>query len=310
MEFVAFVSAINDGRPVQGLTVYAAHGPASAILLRQPGADAAPLLVCIHGGGCNARYFDLRGFSTAAAARKRGMAVLLVNRPGFGGNPPLGDEHAIRDTAPLVRGFIEQVSAEHLGGSRDVVMIGHSIGGAIALAIASAPGELPLRGVAVSGIGDLPGPDVVKLGSSPAADVLAADGFAPLFLGPEGTYSWQGPVALRRASEPWRASEVFEVVHEWPKRWSEIARRIAVPVHLRLAEHDRIWETGPAAVERLGAMLVASPRVDAALLADGGHVYEIHKRGPELIESQLAFLQSCVATGGVSSPLTVADWHS
>jgi len=295
---------------MSGVTLQSNDGPLSGILLREATAGAGPLLVCIHGGGCNARYFDLRGFSTAAAARVRGMAVLLVNRPGFGGNPPLGGEHAIQETAPLIRAFVEQVRADELGGGGDVVMIGHSIGGAIALAIASEPGELPLRAIAVSGIGDVPGPEVIKLGSSSPEDVLAADGFAPLFLGPEGTYSWQGPVALRRASEPWKASEVAEVVHEWPKRWPGIARRIEIPVHFRLAEHDRIWEAGHAAVARMADGLTRSARVDAALLTDGGHVYEVHKRGPELIASQLDFLESCAAPGcGASAPRTVADWH-
>ena len=55
---------------------------------------------------------------------------------------------------------------------------------------------------------------------------------------------------------------------------------------------------------------MASPRVDAALLPEGGHVYEIHKRGPELIASQLDFLESCVAQDrGAPMPQTVANQH-
>ena len=43
--------------------------------------------------------------------------------------------------------------AEADGKGRGIVLIGHSIGGAIAATIASAPGDLPIIGLAISGVG-------------------------------------------------------------------------------------------------------------------------------------------------------------
>lgn len=113
---------------------------------------------------------------------------------------------------------------------------------------------------------------------------------ASLLLGPKGSYSWNAPIALRKAREPWHASEVEEIVRRWPERWSKLASDIDIPVHLRIAEHEQIWETGQAVIARMRGRLVRSPAVDAAILPQGGHLYEIHKRGHELIASQLNFL--------------------
>lgn len=250
-----------------------------------------PLLLCIHGGGCNAGYFDLPGFSTAAAALKRGLPVLLVNRPGHGGNPPLHGNRQIEHAARLIRAFVDEVRSEHLPGCAGIAIIGHSIGGAVALTMASARGDWPLRGVAVSGIGEVPTPAVRDWWSAPDPDLfVSAEAAVRLFLGPEGTYSWRAPIALRKSSEPWCKAEVAEVIREWPRRLPELASRIDVPVHLRLADHDRIWESSDTALAQFRARFHNAPRADAGILPDGGHLYEIHIRGHELVQSQLAFL--------------------
>lgn len=267
-------------------------GLTSGVLIAEAEVDPNGLfLVCIHGGGCNSGYFEVKGYSTAEQARARGMPVLLVNRPGHGGNFWLEGERPIADMVPAIRAFIDQVRADHFSNSEGLAIIGHSIGGALALTLASERGGWPLRAVAVSGIGDAPSSEIRKFLESPADASLAPENTASLFLGPKGSYTWQAPIALRKASEPWRSSEVREVVGSWPARWPSLAAAIDVPVHLRLAEHDRLWDTGQAVIERMARCLVRCPDVDAALLPDGGHLYEIHKRGPELMVSQLDFLQ-------------------
>jgi pimeloyl-ACP methyl ester carboxylesterase len=256
-----------------------------------PAADAGrPLLVCLHGGGCNSGYFRIKGCSTLDRAIELGFSVLLVDRPGHGGNPEMEGDRPIARMGPVIRNFIDEVRHAHLARADGIVMIGQSIGGAVALGIASERGEWPLRALALSGIGDLPAPVVRQWWSAPDPELAPADDTLSLFLGPEGSYGWQGPIALRSCSEPWRRAEVAEVVRAWPARWPDVAGGVDVPVHLRLAQHDRLWETGGNVVERMAAALSNAPAVDAALLPDGGHLYEIHKRGPELIESQLGFL--------------------
>lgn len=253
-----------------------------------------PLLVCIHGGGCNGGYFDLGERSTAKVALARGMAVLLVDRPGHAGNPPLSTDRPLAASVPLIRRFIDAVRQDCFAAATDLVMIGHSMGGAVALMAAAPEASWPLRAVAVSGIGDEPAPEVKDWKPEDAAETVRPERSAvALFFGPEGTYSWQAPLALRRVAEPWRVADVMEMLRIWPSQWPQVARRVRVPVQLRLAEHDRMWRTGPQVIERMEGALSGSARVDAALLAEGGHLYEVHKRGAELVQSQIEFL-----TGG------------
>jgi hypothetical protein len=99
--------------------------------------------------------------------------------------------------------------------------------------------------------------------------------------------------SLRAAAEPWLVAEVNEVMHRWPDEWPAIAAKVRVPVHLRLAEHERVWSTGRDVVERMARSLSGSARLDAALIAGGGHLFEVSKRGPALVRSQLDFFDGC-----------------
>lgn len=265
--------------------IVSADGRLTAVLAGEGEAPPeAPLLVCIHGGGCSARYFDLKGFSTVERALARHLPVLLVNRPGHAGSAPAATHQPIEEAAALIPRLIEDVR-----GTRPVAIIGHSIGGAVALTIAAERPGWPLRAIAVSGIGDR-----IARGFREAWSELlsgtAAEPTTAYFFGPEGTYRWNAPAALRRASEPWQMDEAEDVVRGWPDRFAAVASAVCVPVHLRLADHERIWETGDEAIARMAAALARAAAVDAAVLPEGGHLYELHKRGSELVESQLDFL--------------------
>lgn len=246
---------------------------------------AAPLLVCIHGGGCNGGYFDMDGFSVARAALSGGFDVLMVDRPGYGSSaPPLTDNPAA-EAAELLIGQLATVMATR--ASPELAVIGHSIGGAVALILA-ASGRLPLSGIAVSGIGRVPS----DAAQAWLAEQASADPEPPpeFFFGPEGSYHWRGPMALRKVVEPWRADELRKVRADWPEQFDAIAAAITVPVSFHLAEHERIWRATEADVADAASCFTRSRRVVAGILPDGGHLYEIHKRGVELINHQLGFL--------------------
>ncbi|WP_190171352.1 alpha/beta fold hydrolase [Streptomyces mirabilis] len=49
-----------------------------------------PLLVCLPGGGYNASYFDVPGYSLVDAARREGFPVVSLDRPGYGGSTRWG----------------------------------------------------------------------------------------------------------------------------------------------------------------------------------------------------------------------------
>jgi pimeloyl-ACP methyl ester carboxylesterase len=254
-----------------------------------------PLLVCIHGGGSNGLYFQLKGRSLSDMAVNRGFPVLLVDRPGHGGNPALAGRAPIADSVSLIRRFIDEVRASQGGEDHGIAVIGHSIGGAVALRLAADRGDWPLLGIAVSGIGDVSPPSVRAMPlPRDATEFAPPPAFADaLFYDPERALDWRALASLRAATQPWLTREIAEIVVDWPVQWRSVARLIDVPVHLRLAQHDRIWETGETAVTRMADAIERAPRVDSGLLMGGGHLYEAYREGRTLIESQLDFLISC-----------------
>jgi pimeloyl-ACP methyl ester carboxylesterase len=227
------------------------------------------------------------------AATARGYPVLLIDRPGYGGNPVLATEHPIADSALAIRRFIDEARA-HVPETAGLAIAGHSIGGAIAFHLASGCGDWPLTGIAISGIGEEPAPAIKNIELSPAAEKIdpPATLTDSLFFAGGEPLSWKAIASLRKAAELWLVAEVTDVMETWPREWPEVARGIRVPVHLRLAEHERIWGSGEETVRRMAGRL-SNTSVDANLLGGGGHLYEVSRRGPELLRAQLDFLDRC-----------------
>jgi pimeloyl-ACP methyl ester carboxylesterase len=95
---------------------------------------SGPDLVLLHGASGNIRDFTL-GFAQRLAKHWR---VILLDRPGLGWSSDIGPD----DRAPAAQALHLMQAAEVLGVRRPVVL-GHSYGGAIALAWAlEAPGAL------------------------------------------------------------------------------------------------------------------------------------------------------------------------
>lgn len=105
--------------------------------------DAGPDLVLVHGASGNIRDFTQR-LAPDLAQRYR---VFVVDRPGFGWSDPLPGGGTLVAQAGAIQGAVAA-----LGASRPLVL-GHSYGGAVALAWAvtrpgTLAGVLPLSGVA------------------------------------------------------------------------------------------------------------------------------------------------------------------
>lgn len=82
-----------------------------------------PPIILLHGFGASA--YTWRHLIPALAAQHR---VFTIELKGFGlSDKPLDDRYAVADQADLVAGFIRQQNL------RDLVLIGHSMGGAVTL---------------------------------------------------------------------------------------------------------------------------------------------------------------------------------
>ena len=105
----------------------------------QEGGSGEPLLVLLHGLGATGDVWD--GWRPSLARRWPGR-WLAPDLPGHGGSPPLA-AYTFDGLATAVAGAVQP--------SAPVVVLGHSLGGVVALALAS--GRFPVPVQAVIGLG-------------------------------------------------------------------------------------------------------------------------------------------------------------
>lgn len=261
--------------------------------LARGGAADLPVILAIHGGTYTCDYFDVPGYSLLNRAVAQGFDVVAVDRPGYGGSTPLADTPNLIDAnaAALNAALPELLS--HLGvQDRPVFLIGHSIGGAIALTLGAIQSGWKLAGVAVSGVGALTPPEdaenyahlpqqyFVEL-PTPMKDVV--------MFGPEGSYSADMPAASHTANTTVPRAELLDITGGWKDRVAGIAAQIAVPVHYRQAEHEKLWVNGQDKIDAFAQLFTASPWVDAAMVPNAGHCIDFHTAGANFQSAQLDF---------------------
>jgi pimeloyl-ACP methyl ester carboxylesterase len=222
----------------------------------------APILVLIHGGGEGSEYYDAPGHSVLDLAARNGYSAFALDRPGYHGSASLGfppdSDHGLFDaTAARLDDAIAEIWRTRGGSAPGIIVHGSSIGGAVALTLASrwsaehAQGtqRWPLLGLAVTDVAQQPQPWAV-----------AAWRATP----PVETFTLGGLSAPR--------PELLEIVGGWLRNWSRIASSITVPVHYRLAQFDELWISRPDLIDQFAAALrTRSPSVDAATTPGAFH---------------------------------------
>ncbi len=261
------------------------------------GSVDTPLVVAIHGGSYDSAYFDVPDHSLLDRAEANGIAIVAVDRPGYGDTPLLPDM-SFASQARFLADALRQTWDGHGAGRPGMVAIGHSIGAAITLTLASDPGDLPLLGVAVSGVGlrtpeghnaawdALPGTPLV---------LLPEDMKDVVMFGPEGSFDPASVTAARTANRTAPKSELLEITGGWAANVRDVLGRIAVPVHYRQGEGDKLWVVDEGEVHGFALALTRSPRVDAAMLRGTGHCLDFHAIGGAFQLSQLGFALQCGA---------------
>lgn len=263
----------------------------------QSGAPAdVPLVIAIHGGSYTSAYFDLPDSSFLERAAANGVPAIAIDRPGYGGSPALApDRMTIADQAAYLVEPLHELWRRH-GEARGVVLIGHSIGGAIAATIASAPGDLPVVGLAVSGVGlHTPthhGPMWASLPDIPFVNMPAEVKNVVMF-GQPGSYPETAPAASMGADAPTPKAELIAITGVWQQDVGDVLGHVRVPVHYRQAEHDALWIVDQGEVDGFVRALSASPRVDAAMVRDTGHCMDLHHIAAAFQLQQLGFALQC-----------------
>lgn len=279
-------------RVIQLVTGQAIHGT-----LHSCGDEAAPLLVLIHGGAYTRRYFDTHGASLVARATEKSFDVFNLDRPGHGGSPPLKkDSNLFERNAEAISNAIDDLVTQRI--NKSVVLIGHSIGGAIAIILAASRPEW-LQGIAVSGVGCRPDTKMSKV-LWPLRHLVRHIYF-PLGLkrttvyGPKNTYDKAiANISLKAASAPALTQELIEIQLKWPSILPSYAQHVLIPVHARLGEYDSLWSATPKDARDFGSFFSSSTRVDSQITSLTGHCIDQSLPGPRFHAEQLNFARSCL----------------
>lgn len=256
----------------------------------------SPVVVAIHGGTYFSKYFDIVNYSLLQLGVEQNLPVIAIDRPGYGLSTALPDApDLLHQNALYLNTIIPKVVAQLTSGGTSVFLIGHSMGGAIAITIASFGPEW-LSGIAVSGIGTIVPPELPGVFAElPLEELvtLPVEMKDTVMFGPEGSMTDDMPEASHEANTTVPLSELFDVTSGWVERFPEVARTVEVPVHYRQAEFDHLWVTDLSTVEAFATAFRQSARVDAQITPGVGHCIDFHRISKSFQTQQLEFAGSC-----------------
>lgn len=269
-------------------------------------ADAKlPLIVAIHGGTYTSEYYDLDEFSLVSRAESLGFPILAIDRPGYGQTEALAPDELSHDgNSRVIEAIVADFWNAQPGSCPGVVLIGHSIGGAIAAAIAARRPAWPLLGVAMSGVG-------LHHAEGNSDDLRALGGGSHLspppefknsrMFGPKGSLAADVMERSRRADAPAPIQDIVDIVRTWPSAAASLLSEIVVPVHYRQAEWDAMWKVDAAEIEGFEKACTGAPWVDAGIMRHTGHCIDFHRVGAAFQLEQLAFAIKCVVQAELAS---------
>jgi pimeloyl-ACP methyl ester carboxylesterase len=261
-----------------------------------------PLIIALHGGTYSSKYFDIPGHSLLDNATKQGIGVIAIDRPNYGGSSPLTSaDSIIVDNAAVLSDAIGSIFAEHGGAAAGVVVVAHSIGGAVATIIAATKQSWPMLGLATSGcLVQVPAESAGAWAALP--DIPMIDLPVPLkdqlMFGPPETYDDTMPAASYPSNTLVPKAELLDITGGWIGRRAETCAKVAVPVHHRQAEFDHLWVTDQGEVDTYKAGFTSAPSIDAQLQLGAGHCIDFHLPSDEFQNSQLAFARSAAQAKG------------
>ncbi len=268
-------------------------------IARTPTVAAAdvPLVVALHGGTYSSRYFDVDGHSLLDLAATLGIPIVAVDRPSYGESTTVPDSDSIiLKNAEVLDELVAELWVAHGEGTAGVVVVGHSIGGAITTALAARRPTWPLLGIAVSGcLVQVPAEAGGAWAALPDTYLveLPAEIKDFLMFGPEWTYEAPMPKASHVANTTVPKAELLDVTSTWLSNLPSTAAKVDVPVHARQGSFDHLWVTDDAQMSTFAEMFSASPAVDARLVASAGHCIDFHRVSRAFQLEQLAFALAC-----------------
>jgi pimeloyl-ACP methyl ester carboxylesterase len=259
--------------------------------------SGGPLIVALHGGSYTSLYFDVPGHSLLDRAAANDIAVIALDRPGYGRSDSLAAaDHTFTRSAGILRTAIGRLWSQYGARHDGIVLVGHSIGAAISVHLASEQPDWPLLGIAVSGIHDVAPVQVRSAWDAmpPGQPVtFTLEQRRMFFYGPDWTIE---PDIVERAdvsAAPVPLEELLEVVGRWPGEAAQLAAKVSVPVQYVAFEFERLWTIDASTVESFAAHFSAAPLVTSELMRGIGHDADHHRNSQAFHLRQLAFALDC-----------------
>lgn len=252
-------------------------------------------LVAVHGGATTSAYFDCPGqphLSLLRTGAAMGFTVLAIDRPGFGASALYADQ--FDDTARRIDLTFAAVDRMLGTGDHRLFVMAHSNGCELALRMAAHPRGADLLGMELSGTG------LRQTGR--AREILAGAtrtsppvGLRELLWEPAHTYPDGVDRAVRINGGPVSPGYEGQLIRHWRNDFPVVAAQVTVPVRFTVAEHERVWESGPDAHAEILSLFSSSPRVLGFHQPGGGHNLSLSHIAPEYHRSVLSFVDRCLA---------------
>lgn len=259
-------------------------------------ADPRAVIVALHGGATDSRYFDCPGHPRNSLLRlgsALGFTVVAVDRPGYGASRPFaGDIAAVERRVDLVYGAVDRALAD-TGSGAGMFVIAHSVGCELGTRLAACDRGDSLLGLELSGTGREHQPRAHAILGSHERNAPPA-GVRELLWTPEHLYSPEllGGAVIGSATPSYESS----VVRGWPRgAFPEVASRVRVPVHFTAGEYEHVWRNDPDALSDIASLFTSAPRVEVRIQEDGGHNLSLGYTAPAYHLQVLAFAEECMA---------------
>lgn len=260
-------------------------------------APGAPLVIALHGGTYSSKYFDIPGYSLLDRGTAAGVPVIALDRPNYIDSSPLESAGSIIfANADVLSEAIGSIWAEYGEGMAGVVLVAHSIGGAIATKIAASSPSWPLIGLATSGCCvRVPEQSKGAWASLPAIPMidLPVPMKDQLMFGPPDTLNADMPAASYPSNTLVPKAELLDVTGGWIEARAATCAAVTVPVFHRMGEFDHLWIISQEEIDNYKAGFTSAASVDAALQMGSGHCIDFHKPSGEFEDSELAFAKAC-----------------
>ncbi|MCX2931582.1 alpha/beta fold hydrolase [Mycobacterium sp. CVI_P3] len=257
-------------------------------------ANPRAVIVALHGGASSAAYYDCPGhpeLSLLRCAAAAGFSAVALDRPGYGASAPYSEEM----WEPSRRVELAYAAVDAILGKRDrgagLFVMAHSNGCELALRMAVDERGRDLLGLELAGTGLRQYPSAAMI-LKQATPTYRPAGIRELIWAPEELYPADVVNAVGSAGAPPQEGQISA---NWAGRdFAALAGNVTVPVRFTAAEHERVWDSTPAALADIAALFTTSPRVELHHQPGAGHNLSLGVAAAQYHSSILSFVEQCI----------------